>query len=321
MSEITQEVEKPAEEKKFNPADFAGKPTKETTTEKKDEPKVEVQADEISFDFEEEPKGDDKPTIVGKGIFDRFKEIEPDVKDEEEIFTKYKSVKEENDKLRIVSKGRDLIDNDADIKNWKDATRLSDAEKAETALYLQFTRKGYGQEEALERAKEKLAEYEENDVKKIRDEAVEFTAWLNSEINKKTKFIEDEILKNTVKLDVDEDVQTRAGSLIRNTTEFLGMTLPKDEATRTKALKKAEDFDLSSAMKDPAMVAKVKMFLAHEDTYIKNIKQRSTSKLDVIEKLDKAAPIKPTNINRSTEEKPRGFNPHDFTKKPATSGK
>lgn len=318
MAETTTEVAKDVTKPAFNAEDFAGT-KKEKVGDKENEepidPKKEAPIEgEIEIQFDETKTEDGKPTtVVGKAILDRFKELDPELKDEEEVLNKYKSFKEENDKLRIVSKGRDLIDNDEDIKGWKKATTMSDTEKAETALYLTYVKKGFGQEEAADKAKKKIAEYEESDIEKIREEAVEFTSWLNRSIEGKTKHIEEEILKNTVKLDVDDNVITKSSPLIMNTTHFLGMSLPKDAEARAKVLKQADEFDLNSALKDPQAVAEIKMYLKHKDAYTKSIAQRSSSKQDVIEKLDKAPAVNVHKVMRGTDAgKDKGFSPYKF---------
>lgn len=330
MSEIATEVVNAEEQPKFNVESFV-KPSKkdepkavETTTEKVVTTTTEKVASSPVVEAEFEVSFDDEPIVETpvteapkKNVVESLRSIEQDLKDEEDVVNRYQTLKEENNKLKIVSQGRSIIDKDEDILGWKKATKMSDKDKAETALFLGFKNDGYDDEKAQEKAKKRVSEWEETDVEKIEDEAIRFTSWLNRNIDAKTKHIEEEIVKNTVSFEVDNDVLSKVSKTILDRTEFLGMTLPKDEEKRKKILKDAGDFansdEFKAQLKDPKVLGDVALFLKHKAQWEKNIKQRGTSKLAIIEKMAIAPSVEPRHITRSQEEsKPTGFNPAKF---------
>jgi len=324
MSIIAAEV-KPEEVKKFNAEDFVASTkveAKSTTVEKAEaiqpvETEIEEEEEEFEVVFSDDAKSTDTPIIVSKkDIYSSLREIDSDITDEDDAIARYKNTKDENTKLKIVSQGRTLIDTDSDILGWKQTLEMSQTEKAELAFYLKYKNDGHSEEKAIQKAKDKIASLEEVDVEAIEDESVKLTKWLNDSIKGKTKFIEEEILKNNVTLDVEDNVLSQIGTHILDTKEFLGMTLPKDDEKRNKILKDADTFakttEFKKILKDPKALAEIALFLKHKDQWTKNIKQRGTSKASIIDKMASAASVSPRSIERQKVEKQVGFNPTGF---------
>lgn len=323
MSEIAQEVVNTAEEKpKFNVDGFAKTPNSKVESVKPVVPTTPVVEpiieDEDEVVFEETPITEAVIEVPKKNVMESLRSIDADITDEDDVVTRYSTLKEENNKLKIVSKGRSIIDKDEAILGWKKALKMSDKEKAEMSMFLEYKNSGYDEEKARAKAEKIVTEWEETDLDKIEDNAVRLSHWLNQNIEGKTKFIEDEIVKNTVSFDVENDVLSKAKNTILDTKEFLGMNLPKDDVKREKILKDAGEFantdEFKKMMKDPKVVGKIALFLKYEGQWEKNIKQRGTSKTAIIDKLATAPSVQPHQIERSqgTDKPKTGFNPSKF---------
>lgn len=329
-----EEVKKP-----FNADDFMGKPkpiesaepvkpieqekpieqvveVKETpiaTTEevqKNNETEFEVSFDDIVVD-------ENNKVVNKKSMYESLKDIDPELQDEDTAVSNYKNLKEENAKLKVIAKGRSLIDSDEDITNWTKMTKLSNDDKAKSALYLEYVQKGYEHEDAVARTEEDFTELSELKPKAIQDKAMEYTSLLKRNIEAKTKFIENQILENNVDLNVEDKVLSQVEKYILETNEFLGMQLPKDEAKKAKVHKDANDFaksaEFKKMLKDPKTLAKVALLLKYENNFANNIKQRAVSKTAVVDKMASAPAITPTKGNHVVKtDKPVGFNPQGW---------
>lgn len=342
MSEQEVVVEEVKGKIPFNAEDFTTKPKKATTPEVvendnpiiEEKPKVEEtnqpivetttnnsttnETDDFEVDFDSVVEVGGENAKPKKSVYDSLREIDPELDNEDTAVSKYKTFKEENEKLKILAKGRSLIDQDEDIANWTKMTRLSNDDKAKAALYLEYIGKGYDSESAQSRAEEDFDELSELKPKAIQDKAMEYTSFLKRNIELKTKFIEDKILENNIDLNVEDKVLGQVESSILEITEFLGMQLPKDADKRTKVLKDAGDFaksvDFKKALKDPKTLSEIALYLKYKDNWAKNIKQKGVSKTTTLDKMATAPAITPTKSNHAVQtDKPKnGFSPVGF---------
>lgn len=256
-----------------------------------------------------------KPTALN---ISRFKEIDEEVDDEEKAVTKFKTLKEENAKLRIVAAGKGEIEKDKQIGAWKDWTRKTDDELFFAEHFNRLKDGGYDEAAAKTKAKEKLDKATPEDKEEL---AIEIRGGLNKAIREREATLLKQYEESSSKLDirtVDTKVADNAVAHLSKTETFLGITISKDATERQKLAKEAAEVissgELNKALKDPEFVAQVALLRKYGAQFAQAIASRTNGKSKILEKLPKA----PASSGATKVVRPAGggkkpnFNPKAF---------
>lgn len=255
------------------------------------------------FGNDEQPEvieEDGKEKVVAKKDFSRFKEIDEDVEDDDKLYDKFKSYKEENQKLRTLAGGRTQIDNDPDIKVWNNLLKEKNEDLyiiAHTQSYLESG--DYNKETAEAKARQKLEKLRLTDdegVEAIEEFALNVKRNVRGAINEKVNYLTRNIQEAEKSLDLrsfDKKVIDNAISEVSKTESFIGFKIPENE--RAKLQKGVSDAltsgKIQKLLKDPKKLADVAFFLEHQEQWTKNVLARKNAKQSIANKVLKQPPL------------------------------
>lgn len=246
---------------------------------------------------------------------DRFKEIYPDIDDEDKLFEAVKGDKGKMSKLEIVAQGDKKLKEDADVKNWGEAQKSLSAwlDKSPEALVKQdlihkyMNRDGITKEEAATRAAAFMEKQIKNNEEWLADTAYSLKEGIKGELSAIDAAIEKKRTNFYAEIEEagkDLTFSTPTAELAKKTSEslfkikdFLGIPLAKDDKEREKLLKEADmsDTEFSKLMNDPENRAKAKLFFKYEDKWTKVIAERNNGKAGILNKLIPSTDIRNAN--------------------------
>lgn len=259
-------------------------------------------ADDDGPEFEFEEPADDKGAggagagAPVKGNFSRFKEIDEEADDEDKVYDKFKKLKDENQNLSVLAKGRKLVEENKEIQTYQSLLRNNDEDLAFMALVQDAVDGGKGKEEARLKAKEKIEKIKakEDGADQIESIASNARKLLRGVIADKEGEILESIKtaeKSVSLLPKDDKVVETSKSEVAKLDRFLGFKFA--EGQKEKVTKSVQSFIGSEAERkafaDPATRAKIAMYLVHEKQWEKNVTMRKSGKIEAV----KAAQAQP----------------------------
>lgn len=236
-----------------------------------------------------------------------FGDDEPDA-DEDKVITKAKGLKAENENLRIIAEGREALDKDQEIINYRSLLKSNDDSLAYMFHVNRLMKGGHDQQTAEVKAKsviEKLKAKGEDGQGEIEEIALEARANIRDRINTKEATVLDKIksAKGTIDLRSNDGKEVeKSKNAVAKLEKFLGFKLPTDH--KDKIVKEAQDYIGSDQEKkdlqNPEIRAKFAMFVKHEKQWEKNVESRKNGKVKAIEsavanpKIAQSRGFKPT---------------------------
>jgi hypothetical protein len=235
-------------------------------------------------------EGDDKKKDKGaaptKTVSDysRYRELlegDEDL-DEEKVYTKVQSLKNERDNLRILAQGREAIEQDKDIKTYRNLLTASNENLAFLTLVQDYIDSDVPEAQAKQKA---TADMEKIKAKEGGDDEIEKIAMgtkkiLKANIKEGEAAILEKIKNAQKSVDLrpsDNKVTEKSKSEVATLDSFIGFKLPKDH--KAKIVKAAQDYIGSEQerkdLNDPKIRGKIAMFLANEKQWQKNVEARS----------------------------------------------
>lgn len=227
--------------------------------------------------------------------FSRFSEFDKDIKDEESLYNTVKKITEERENYKLLAQGQSAIDNDPNIKSWRDWAR-----KPNDELYLaehinNYIDAGMTEEEATAEAKAKLEKATPEERKEL---ALQIKAGLNKAIRSREAEIQEAIKKASKNVDTrgtDQKLHQATIEALSKTETFFGLKFGETEKSREKMLKDAETVftsgEFEQALNDPEFRATIALAVKYKKQFMASIAGRgSNGKAKLLQRIP-TAPI------------------------------
>lgn len=221
-----------------------------------------------------------------KGVFD-----DDDV-DEEKFVSKAKSLKSENENLRILAQGREAIEKDEEVQHYRGLLRSNDDSLAYLYHTNRFLKGGLDKVSAEAKATayiEKLKAKGPDGLSEIEEIALEARGNIRERISAKEASVLDKIKSAQSSVDLrpkDSKAIENSKNAVAKLEKFLGFKLPANH--KDKIVKEAQDYIGSEQelkdLSDPELRAKWAMLVKHEKQWEKNVEARKSGKSAVISK-------------------------------------
>lgn len=267
-------------------------------------------------------KGEVETSVsVSKPDFGRFKEIDPEIDDEEKAIGKFKSLREENEKLKIAASGKSFIESDQTLNTYKSYMSLDNEKLAFASLYSDYVDAGLDEKTAQDKAQNKIKSMDEDRVEEL---ALQSRKNLKSLIKDRESELYEKYETSVKSLDLnlglDKGIVTKVKENLSKTDKFLSFKLTSDQKIREKMADEAANMistgELQKRLKDPETLSKVAFFLKYEKQWEAQVAARNSGKAKVIEKLQ-SEPRKQfgAKTQSSSRAASSGFNPAHFLPK------
>jgi len=252
--------------------------------------------------------------------FGRFKEIDPEIDDEEKAIGKLKSLREENEKLKIAASGKSFIDSDQTLGAYKSYLSFDNEKLAFASLYSDYQDAGMDENTASEKAQNKLKSM---DAEKLEEIALQARKNLRGLIKDRESELLNTYEQSVKSLDLnvglDKGIVSKVKESLSKTDKFLSFKLTSDPKIREKMADEAASMisngDLQKMLKNPETLSKVAFFLKYEKQWEAQVAARNSGKAKVIEKLQ-SEPKKQFGAKTQSSSRPTsGFNPAHFRPK------
>ena len=228
---------------------------------------------------------------VKKGIsFDKFKDYDPEL-NEDNAEERFEKVYKERNDLMKVARGNEYVNSDEHIKSWSEIAREGDEELFLRKNYSKFIDGGYTKEQAADKAQKKLqALKDKGDIETIEDEAVGVRAEINKAIHSRANELiqQQENARETYKgLSNAESkkLTEQAVSSVSQLSEVLGLKIDTNNSNGKKVQNFIASGELDKAMSDPKTRAEIAYILQNKDAITKNILNRNNGAKKLLDKM------------------------------------
>lgn len=260
---------------------------------------IEIQQDEEEGGAPELKPGDEgyvAPIIHAKKFdFGRFKTYNPELEEDEDKAAAWleEQVKE-NRSLKLLVKGREVIEQDPEIMQYKTHLKKDEETLFKTAEIMEGIQAGESAEDAERAAEAKYARLKENNPDAITEKVRKVRGSLNGFIANKEKEIlaaQEAARQNIRPEKVSKEVSETAVGEVAKLDSILGIRLSyKDKSKLAVLTGKAETAISSGSLmkklqEDPKLLAKVAFIVENEAEYVKNIKKLGKGQATILNKM------------------------------------
>lgn len=277
--------------------------------------KVEQPAEEQTqsdFDIDLDEKVEATPSDRIKFEKSRLKELDDDLDIDEDFldldakthalldktFNRAKEYKAKANEYKTVAEANQVVGNDELIKTWVDHVNLENDALIRSVEIAKYQRAGYSPEEAAVKAQEAVEELQLESEKLFNRKADDIRLDLKSAIKERASEIQSNISKTAKALSLsnapDPNLISQATETLSKSDNFLGLKFGgKSEQSKKDFLKPVEAAIkdgslLKKIQSDPALLAKIGLFVQYEDKFKTAIDRRTPSKKAILESLSKA---------------------------------